>query len=434
MNIIDRIHETAKTKGPAGLPRMRRLLELLGNPEENLKIFHIGGTNGKGSASFFLKAILEAEGYSVGIYTSPHVKKYNERFQISGAMISDEDLERYAGNVLDCRETVIEEGLGNFSLFEIMTAIAYQFFAEHEPDYVIMEVGIGGRIDVTNTIEKPLVSIITQIGFDHTEILGSSLAEIATEKAGIIKPGVPVVTQSKESEVRDVIYKIAMEKGADVIDVSLCDYSITEPIVKTEDGIFCRFDATIAGVEYKGLETRMLGEHQVRNGITAALAVAEVMPVSEEAIRKGFKAAYNPGRFEFLTQKEPYIVIDGAHNSNGIKAAIEAYRTTLGTFVDDNKLIVSFGCLKDKDYDIMVEMIADAFCNASLIALQPDSERAVPAEELRELFEAKGCRCTASPKPESLFEPEVLDSCDAILALGSIYLIGEIKSLFDERN
>ncbi len=434
MNIIDRIHETAKTKGPAGLPRMRRLLALLGNPEENLRIFHVGGTNGKGSVSYFIKAILEAEGYTVGMFTSPHVKKYNERFQFTGEMISDEDLERIADNVLRFGEQVSEEGYGNLSLFEIMTAIAYLYFHERKPDYVIMEVGIGGRIDVTNTIDKPLVSVITQIGFDHTEILGNTLAEIAAEKAGIIKLGVPVVTQSREAEVREVILDAANRAGSRIIDISQSSYEIKQAICERNGRLVCVFDACIDGRMYRDIEISMLGEHQVKNAITAAEAVRAAVDVSEMALREGFLNGINPGRFEFLRCERPYLIIDGAHNSNGIAAAIEAYRATLGKIVPENKLLVSFGCLKDKDCDIMVTMIADAFGGADFLALEPDSERAVPCEELMALFESHGCSCTASRTTESLLDPELIDCYDAILALGSIYLIGEIKSLFDERN
>lgn len=413
---------------------MRRLLELLGNPEEDLKIFHVGGTNGKGSASFYIKAILEAEGYTVGMFTSPHVKKYNERFQYTGEMISDENLEFFAQKVQSFGEQVATEGYGNLSLFETMTAIAYLYFSLKKPDYVIMEVGIGGRIDVTNTIEKPLCSIITQIGFDHIDVLGNTLQEIAMEKAGIIKAGVPIVTQSYEAEVREVIHAVADELDSRVIDINDSEYQITSDAELTPDGTICRFDAEISGKSYKDLEIVMIGEHQVRNALTAANAIASVMELSEEGLRAGLKTAINPGRFEFLHKEKPYFVIDGAHNSNGIKAAIETYKKTLAKIVPENKLLVSFGCLKDKECDIMVMMIADAFCNADFVALEPDSDRAVPAATLREKFEARGCKCRAFEKAESLFEPSNTAEYDAVLCLGSIYLIGEIKSLYDERN
>lgn len=409
---------------------MERLLELLGNPEEDLRIFHVGGTNGKGSVSFFIKSLLEAEGFSVGMFTSPHVEKYNERFRYSDEMISDEDLERYADMVLSYNEQLNSEGHGNLALFEILTAVAYLYFNERRPDYVIMEVGIGGRIDVTNTIAHPVATVITQVGLDHTDVLGDTVVKIAEDKACIIKRGVPIVTQSPEAEIRDVIHRKAEEMHAPILDVAEMSYEVVDPACEALGGIVVRFNAVVNGRNYEDLAIRMIGEHQIRNAMTALSAVMSVIDISEEAVRAGLLHVINPGRFEFLQYSEPCIVIDGAHNPSGIAAAIDAYRKTIGRNVDDNKLLLVFGCLKDKECDTMVSMLAEAFGNADFLMLQPDSDRALPAHTLGDLFEARGCKCEASEDTSTLFDTERLAKYDNVLVLGSIYLIGEIKTKY----
>lgn len=433
MDVLDRIHECAKNKGPAGLPRMRTLLGLLGNPEEKLRVFHVGGTNGKGSTSCFIKAMLEAEGYEVGMFTSPHVEKYNERFQIGDELISDEDFERLANEVMSHNEELNARGHGKLSLFEILTGIAYLFFSEKSPDYVIMEVGIGGRIDVTNTIVSPVACVITQVGLDHTEILGESLEEIAYEKSGIIKDSVPIISESPEPEVKNVIRKVAAEKGATFIDTSEASYEIRGISLGENDFCGMRFDLRLMGKSYKDLEISMFGEHQIRNAIAAVAAVIEGASLSEKAIRLGLKKGFNPGRFEFLRKEKPQLIIDGAHNEAGIKAAIESYERIFSGRVKQERLLVSFGCLNDKDYAKMVMLLASAFPNANFCTLEADSYRSVPCEELEKEFLDRSCKCTSSKSPDVILGPELGEDYDVILALGSIYLIGEIKTLFNER-
>ncbi len=431
MDIIERIYEINNTKGPAGLSRMRRLLELLGNPEKELQIFHVGGTNGKGSVSYYIKSLLEAAGFSVGMFTSPHVEKFNERFQISDKLISDEDFERLAESILKYNNQLVDEGYGGLSLFEVLTALAYLYFTEKKPDYVIMEVGIGGRIDVTNTIEKPLATVIAQVGIDHVDVLGDTVEEITEDKACIIKAGVPVVTQSAEDNIREIIYRVAGEKEAPLLDVETMPYEILDYAEESDEGLHAVFNAEIDGRRYEKLRISMLGEHQVRNAITALAAVTAVMDLSDASIRKGLIEAVNPGRFEMLRKNKPIIVIDGAHNESGIAAAIDTYRKTIGKTVPDNKLLLVFGCLKDKKCDNMVEELADAFRDADKLMLQPDSSRALPASELKIMFNERGCDCEASDKLMTLFEYERLSAYDAVLVLGSIYLIGEIKTLYN---
>lgn len=427
MEIFDRITETSRNKGPIGLERMRRLMELLGNPERSLRIFHVGGTNGKGSCSYYIKAILESAGYRVGMFTSPHVMVYNERFQIGEEMITDADFERLADKVMSFNDNLASEGYGYPSVFEILTAVAYLYFAERKPDYVIMEVGIGGRYDATNTIEKPLACLITQIGLDHTAMLGHTLLEIAGEKACIIKKGVPIVSESSEDEVRFFLRGKAEEMESKFIDSSRNEYTIKDFALKDGDEMLTRFSATIADCRYEDLTIGMIGEHQVRNAIASVSLLKEVMEIPDEAIREGLRIARNPGRFEIM-QSNPYIIIDGAHNPSGIDAVVSTFRQAFPS-AKDEKILLAFGCLSDKECDTMIEQISSEFADCRLVAVQVESERTFDCEKLRDRFADKGCSCIACHSTEALLELCESGDYELILILGSIYLIGSIRAL-----
>lgn len=428
MNVHKRIRDISNWKGPVGLDRMRRLLELMGNPEKTLKIIHVGGTNGKGSTSHFIKSILEAENYNVGIFTSPHLVVFNERIQTSQGMISDEDFERIANKVMDNVEVLNHEGFGFLSQFEILTATAYAFFAEIQPDYVIMEVGIGGRYDATNAVDNSLVTVISQIGIDHVSTLGDTLSLIAGEKACIIKEGVPLISTSKELEVKEVLFNEAKHKSAPVIDCSTFDYSIIDSANKAGNGYTTIFDACICDKKFESLQISMLGEHQIANSIAAIAAVMQIIDVSESAIRIGLLAARNPGRFEFL-RYQPDFIIDGAHNESGIKSAIAAFESVEGS-CKDKKVLVGFGCLADKDVNDMVSLISRSFKGADIVALEPNSERALSSKKLHELFVKNDRNCDILTNIGELFSRKNAKKYDIIIVLGSIYLIGEVRALF----
>ena len=284
-----------------GLDRMNALLSALGNPEADFRAIHIAGTNGKGSTAVMTASILEEAGFTVGLYTSPHLEDECERVQIWDGTHHMIEQDRF--NELKDRARAVEE---NATVFEIYTAAAYLYFAEMKPDYVVLETGLGGRLDSTNTLEKPLVTVITQVGLDHTAELGSTIFKIAHEKAGIIKPGVPVVSQTPDLNVRNVFRRTAAEKGCEFIDVS------------------AMYD------KYRGMELSMKGEHQIRNAATAAEAIrAAGIEVSDEAVAIGLANAYLPGRFEILNGEsagggEPFFIIDGAHNPDGAQVLSES--------------------------------------------------------------------------------------------------------------
>ena len=429
MNIVDRLYAVNKTKGPAGLARMRRLLELLGNPEKDLKIIHVGGTNGKGSVSFYVKSILNCAGYSVGAFTSPHLEVFNERIQVDDRMISDEDLNRIADSVLQKNSVLESEGYGGLSFFEAITATAYLYFSERKVDYAIIEAGIGAMLDVTNTVEEPVCTVLTQIGLDHTDILGETVEEIARDKAHIVKPGVPIISESAEREIKEIIREAALKNNSEFIDASAFDcVTVDESLCEIKAGTV--FTADVCGKHFEKLEISMLGEHQVANAIVAIAASLVSADVTEDNIREGLKTAFNPGRFEILQDTKPYIILDGAHNANGVKAAVSTYEKLFGNIVPRDKLLVVYGCLKDKKYDKMMDILSESFKGADFLALEPESDRAVPATEIRDMFEKRGCSCNLLTDKELLFDAERMAAYDAVLVLGSIYLIGDVKSLY----
>lgn len=441
--VIQRIRDMTDKKGPIGLKRMRRLLVLLGHPEEHMSVVHVAGTNGKGSVCQFTASMLRAAGYSVGVFTSPHVMEYNERFEIDRHYISDDDFCRIADCVMSYAEQLYGEGYGYLAEFEILTATALLYFKEQAPDIVILESGIGGRIDMTNVISEPLVTVITEIGFDHVGMLGDTLAEIAVAKAGIIKNGVPIVSESTESEAKEVIIRTAEEKHAEFIDASLAEYRITnyaEPM-----GFNFAFEGSDnssgCNIRMDDVRIGLIGEHQVRNAITAILAVESMrargcVEIDEQQMRQGLMAARNMGRFEILNS-DPYVVIDGAHNTQGLQAAVDALVELRGTIFKDKRILTIFGCFADKEHQKMSEILKAGLRAAGcgeVIATEPVSPRALPAEMLKSELEDEGIAVTAIGDDETAFERAMASGYDVILFLGSIYLIGDIRIFFNRKD
>ena len=437
--VIRRIWEMTAKRGPIGLSRMKRLLELLGNPEEDLKFVHVAGTNGKGSVCQFIASMLRAAGYSVGVFTSPHVMEYNERFDIDRNYISDDDFCRIATHVMSFAEQVNDEGYGYFSEFEILTSTALLYFKERSPDIVILETGIGGKMDMTNVILNPLVSVITQIGFDHVDMLGDTLAKIAEAKAGIIKVGVPVISESSEFEVKEVISDVAKEKNAKFIDASLAKYSINDY------SEFMDFDFEVSDgtdkVKMDGVRISLIGEHQIRNAITALLAVKSMrdrmlIDIDESEMREGLTSARNMGRFEIL-KNNPYIVIDGSNNPQGLKAAMETLKELRETIFKNKRIITVFGCFGDKEYQDMTEILRlglTAVDANEVIVTEPVSPRALKAEKLKKLLEDENIAVTAISDEETAFDRALSSGADVMLFLGSIYLIGDIRIFFNRKD
>ncbi|HHW95092.1 MAG TPA: bifunctional folylpolyglutamate synthase/dihydrofolate synthase [Mogibacterium sp.] len=387
-----------------GLTRMNRLLESLGHPEKNFKVIHIAGTNGKGSTAVMIASILEEAGYSVGLYISPHLESYCERIQIwdgTHRMIARDNFEKLMARL---------ETFPGLTLFEKLTGTAYLFFAEEKPDYIILECGLGGRLDSTNTISKPLVSVITQVGMDHTDILGKTIIKIAREKAGIIKPGVPLVSQTMDLIVKNILSRTAKEIGCEFIDVSF------------------KID------QYRKYKLGMKGKYQLANAATAVEAIrAACIKVTEEAIEKGLQKAVYPGRFEIL-DTEPYWIIDGAHNPDAIQNLTETY----SVFAKENNVrrtLLVFGCMKDKNYNKMIRILTENLRGCTFSTVNIDDERAEDSVTLGKIFTDRGRSCTCYESVEEAITDANTMNFESILATGSIYLAGAVREYFNgERN
>ena len=385
-----------------GLDRMKALLSALGNPEADFRAIHIAGTNGKGSTAVMTASILEEAGFTVGLYTSPHLEDECERVQIWDGTHRMID-QAYFDELKD-RARSIEP---NATVFEVYTAAAYLYFAETKPDYVVLECGVGGRLDMTNTISKPVVSVFTQIGLDHTQSLGNTIFRITREKAGIIKPGVPVVSQTPDLSVKNILRRTAEENGCAFTDASML------------------FD------NYRKYSLAMKGEHQLRNAATAAEAIkAASIDVSEEAIASGLAKAVNPGRFEVISEK-PYWIIDGSHNPD----AIEALITTFSRFAREKNIkrtLLIFGCMRDKNSRRMVQLLTGKgnMRGVSFAAVAIDYERAEDPETLAGMFADAGRGCTYYQSAEEAFSEAMASDFECILITGSIYLAGTMRGYF----
>lgn len=412
-----------------GLERMEALLKGLGNPEKDFKVIHIAGTNGKGSTAVMIASILEEAGYSVGLYTSPHLENECERVQIwegTHRMIEqarlDELREKVRAAWSDVKKTLHKKDAENAvysvepTVFEIYTAAAYLWFAEQKPDYVVLETGLGGRLDSTNTIEKPLVTVITQIGLDHSAQLGDTVQKIAREKAGIIKPGVPVVSQTEDPQIKEVLKRTAEEKGSDFIDVS-------EAYDESEERTL--FDSL-----------SMRGLHQKRNAATAVEAVkASGIEVSDDAMEIGLSNAYLPGRFELIEAggeeaggRRQLFIIDGAHNPDAIAALTMAY-TDFAHLNKIKRTLVIFGCMKDKDSVRMVQLLTGGLDGCSYAVTAVDYERAEDPGRIGELFAECGHGCRVLGTTREAYEYARESSFECVLVCGSIYLASEMRSM-----
>lgn len=424
---IGKIHEFEKFGSILGLERMTKLLDILGNPQDELKVIHVAGTNGKGSTCKFIYSVLQECGYKVGLYTSPFLEIFNERIEFDGAYISDSDLAQYTDRVLTAVKQMTDAGLQSPTEFEVITAIAFLYFKEKKADYVVLEVGLGGRGDSTNVCKKPLISVITSISYDHTDRLGNTLAEIASEKAGIIKDGCPVVTSAEADEALAVIEQAAAEHGSMYFETRNLPCLIT---AETFGG--SKFDIDIQGVTFKNLEISMIGRHQVKN---AAAAVAALCILEEngdirlpnEALRAGLKKAKQIGRFEIMTPpgQKPVYIIDGAHNPDGALAL----RRTMTTFCADSKILMVTGMLADKDTDTILKEFTQI--TGDFIVTEPVNPRRMSKEELKAKIEALGGSVKAAAEHEEALHAAkaMQDEYDVILFAGSLYLIGEIRRM-----
>jgi len=393
-----------------GLERVIQLLELMGNPHKNLKYIHVAGTNGKGSTVAFLVSILSCSGYRVGAYTSPHLIRFNERIAINDEQISDEDVAELTSQISE----IIESSCLKITYFEAATALAFAYFAQQKVDIVVLEVGLGGRLDATNVI-IPLVSVITNISLEHTTILGNTVELIAREKAGIIKQEVPVVCGVMDERAVDTIQQVAQQNHAPL--------HLVAKEIKIEGNTIKTIHNT-----YAPIQLALAGYHQMQNAACAILA-AEVLAsrwgrINYKSIPHTLNNTHWPGRLQIVRQK-PLIVVDGAHNPAGTKVL----RKAIEDYFDYSQLILVLGILDDKDKTAMMrELIADNERLKLLILTKPKTSRAFPPDKL--LKEAdKYCVpvmvCEDIPIAMNM-AIKMADGDDLICLAGSLYVVAEV--------
>lgn len=423
--IIDRIHEFNRFGMVLGLDRMEELLRRLGNPQDDLKVIHVAGTNGKGSVSKYLEEGLSACGYKMGLYTSPYIETFNERIRYDGADISDDDLEYYGQKVVSAAEAMVADGLDSPTEFEVVTAIAFLYFADRQADITILEVGLGGIGDSTNVVKSPLASVITSISYDHMAQLGSSLAEIAVNKAGIIKTGCPVIANVPQRDAAKIIARKAYAMGSRLYDISGIRAAVSD-----ETPFSQKVSMELYEKSYSDVEISMVGRHQAEN-LKTALATLEILRKSgavkldREALYEGLKRARQPGRFEVISE-DPLVIIDGAHNEAGAQALQE----TMAQHFAGKKILLVAGILADKEIDSIVKFLTKI--TDHIIVTEPDNPRKLAAEKLAEHVADFGVAAEAVSDVEAAVHraKELADGYDVILFAGSLYLIGDVRRLW----
>lgn len=431
--IIDRIHEFNKFGMVLGLSRMEELLRRLGDPQDTLNVIHVAGTNGKGSVSKYLEEGLSACGYKMGLYTSPYIEKFNERIRFDGADISDEDLEYYGQKVVDAAEAMVADGKDSPTEFEVVTAIAFLYFAGKKADITILEVGLGGIGDSTNVVKHPLASVITSISYDHMAQLGNTLAEIAVNKAGIIKTGCPVISNVPERDAAKIIARKAYAMGSRLFDVSGIRAAVSEQTPFSQVVSMELYEKS-----YSDVEISMVGKHQAEN-LKTALATLEILRKSgavkldREALYAGLKRARQPGRFEVIgggpeagDESKPLVIIDGAHNEAGAQALQE----TMAQYFAGKKILLVAGILADKQIDSIVKFLTKI--TDHIIVTEPDNPRKLAASELAKHMADAGVTAEVASDAEAAMHraKELSDGYDVILFAGSLYLIGDVRRLW----
>ena len=432
-----------------GLERITTLMELLGNPQDSFKSVHIAGTNGKGSVATFISSIMAAADKTVGVFTSPYLERFSERIRIidgragldkyvaddSYGEIASGDLERYSAQVKKAREKMISEGLCDEPTeFELITAICFLYFAEKKIDVAVLEVGLGGRLDSTNIIKDPMVTVVTAMGLDHTGVLGNTISEITGEKAGIFKEGSPAVCfdpdlmilpDDMKPDVRATLISKAEEKGIPLTFAG--SKEAFDSARFTEDG---RMEFTYEGTVYS---TALNGKHQIGNAITA-IEAAKKCGISEEAIKDGIALARWKCRAELLSLK-PVIIIDGGHNPQGALSLGATMNEMLGGSLRGKPVRLLMGLMSDKDVDGILEAYKTCGINIrSAVTVTPENPRSEPADVLaHKINYVYNISDDLEAVPDAIEGTRLayrksLDDGMIILATGSLYLAGQIRA------
>lgn len=398
--ILNKIENTRRFGNEPGVTVTEQVIKILkekGKLKADIPFIHVAGTNGKGSVCAFLTSILMENGYKVGTFVSPHLIDFEERIMVSEQMISKADVTRLGNYLID-----IDFGIG-LTMFDYCLAMALLYFEEQECGYMVIETGLGGRLDSTNAIGIPAAEVIAKIGYDHMSILGNDIAGIAAEKAGIIKPQTTVIVEKQEPRAMEVIEKAAKKQHANVIHVE---------------------DADIERCSHYDL--KLHGKYQWENAAAAELTAKYLLAGitgEQTRIRKGLERATWPGRMELLSTK-PFLMVDGAHNSNGV----EALKESLVQMYPGEKFRFFMGVMADKDYDVMVREILPLA--TEFFTVTPESSRALQASNLAEFVRNEGVKATELSDESQIAEHLSHDTKN--IAFGSLYFIGELKKNYNK--
>lgn len=410
---LEYIHSVNSLFCNPGLERIESLCHALGEPQKDMKFVHVAGTNGKGSTSAMLSSVLMAAGYKTGLYTSPYVRRFNERIRINGEQISDDKLVELTERIRPIAEKMEDKP----TEFELITAIAFLYYKEERCDVVVLECGLGGRLDATNLIDAPLCSLITGISLDHTKILGDTVEAIAAEKAGIIKCGSPVIFGGDSEVAAEVIRNHAEQSGSKFYRT---EHSAIK--IKRADLDGTKFDYK----DYKDVKINLLGLYQPKN---AALVLDTVnilrergLKITDENVYFGLQNAVWSARFEII-KKTPRVIFDGAHNAEGIRAATLSVKHYFGT----EKLIAISGVLADKEYERIAEDVAGIA--ETVFTITPSNPRALSAEDYAAVIRACGTNAIPSPDVATALTRAISlakETDKAVVILGSLYTYAEV--------
>ena len=418
------------------LNRISRLLDLVGNPHDRLKVIHVAGSKGKGSTAALIASVLTHAGYKTGLFTSPHLITPRERCRVDGKLISKAEVACYIEKLKPAIETVSDSEFGRVSFFEIYTALAFTYFADKATDFAVVEVGLGGRLDATNVV-SPVTSVITPIGLEHTAILGETYTEIASEKAEIIKHGCPVALAPQHPEARAVLENVANERNALIVEVNNFvrrdpEVSVSQLVLNAEGvPIAQQFDVEINSKRYSELTLSLLGHHQYVNATTAIAAIEclkqKGYEIPKDSVYAGFKHVQWHGRIQRV-MSAPLVVLDGAHSLVSMKALCRAIR-------DDfryTQAIFIVSIMKDKDLAAIGEIVSKTA--DSVIATQvSNNPRVLPAETINHAWSGICNKITACPSPEMAITKVLSDASpkDLICITGSLYLVGQALKFFN---
>ena len=410
---LEYIHGVNWTFCKPGLDRIRELCEKLGNPQNKLKFVHVAGTNGKGSFCSMIESILRKAGYKTGLYTSPYIKEFNERMRVGGKNIENDVLADITTRVRPIADSMTDKP----TEFELITAVAFQYFYESGCDVVVLEAGMGGRLDSTNIIREPLLSVITGIALDHTDYLGDTVEKIAAEKAGIIKDQAPILYGGDDDAAREVIRNTANERGSKFYDI---DYDDIKKLKSDLAGSIFDYKT------HSGVKIKLLGLYQPKNAAEVIEAVeilrSRGLNISESALLEGLANAEWIARFEILS-KNPLIIFDGAHNPQGISSATRSIKH----YFKDEKIYVLSGVLRDKDYDFIAGELATVAERA--FTMTPQSPRALKAEDYAKVLDSYGVASSAYDTIEGAMNAAISAAKangKPLVCLGSLYTYADV--------